>query len=278
MEKVEYTSEIVSLIQKGEKLEAIAEIRKKYGISLVEAKNMVNTYKGGEEFYFLSTDDNDKTIETNSSISEATTTPKEVIPFACPNCGSTCVHKSMGGKAENVAAVVGAKLIKKAVLGDNSKYVRGEGKLINESVPFQQTCDYCHYTFHASQSQIDNGKYSMNKRIADDLHSSYNKKLQMVKDKEVSGIKNKASQKMKKVIGAFFVFLLGLLICMNCDHTTEGVFGLTAYTGSFMFSCFLIFLGVALTFVFGVSWLTTYNMASTLESMSIEQYAKTHKA
>lgn len=44
MEKVEYTSEIVSLIQKGEKLEAIAEIRKNYGISLVEAKNMVNTY------------------------------------------------------------------------------------------------------------------------------------------------------------------------------------------------------------------------------------------
>ena len=48
MEKVEYTSEIVSLIQKGEKLEAIAEIRKNYSISLVEAKNMVNTYKGGE--------------------------------------------------------------------------------------------------------------------------------------------------------------------------------------------------------------------------------------
>ena len=44
------------------------------------------------------------------------------------------------------------------------------------------------------------------------------------------------------------------------------------------FSCFLIFLGVALTFAFGASWLTTYNMASTLESMSIEQYAKTHKA
>ena len=44
MEKVEYTSEIVSLIQKGEKLEAIAEIRKNYSISLVEAKNMVNTY------------------------------------------------------------------------------------------------------------------------------------------------------------------------------------------------------------------------------------------
>ena len=117
MEKVEYTSEIVSLIQKGEKLEAIAEIRKNYSISLVEAKNMVNTYKGGEEFYFLSTDDNDKTIETNSSISEATTTPKEVIPFACPNCGSTCVHKSMGGKAENIAAVVGAKLIKKLYWG-----------------------------------------------------------------------------------------------------------------------------------------------------------------
>lgn len=209
---------------------------------------------------------------------EETTIPKEVIHFACPNCGSTCVHKSIGGKAENVAAVVGAKLIKKAVLGDNSKYVRGEGKMINENVPFQQTCDYCHYTFHASQSQIDNGKYSMNKRIADDLHSSYNKKLQMVKDKEVSGIKNKASQKMKKVIGAFFVFLLGLLICMNCEHTTEGVFGLTAYTGSFMFSCFLIFIGVALTFAFGVSWFTTYNIASNLESMSIEQYAKTHKA
>ena len=134
---------------------------------------------------------------------EETTIQKEVIHFACPNCGSTCVHKSMGGKAENVAAVFGAKLIKKAVLGDNSKYVRGEGKLINESVPFQQTCDYCHYTFHASQSQIDNGKYSMNKRTAGDLHSSYNKKLQMVKDKEVSGIKNKASQKMKKVISFY---------------------------------------------------------------------------
>lgn len=281
MEKVEYTSEIVSLIQKGEKLEAIAEIRKKYGISLVEAKNMVNTYKGGEEFYFLSTDDNDKTIETNSSISEPTTTPKEVIPFACPNCGDTQVHKSIGGHAEQMAAwatVKGIKMGLECLFNREINTYGVEGRVTKEYVPSQYVCDYCHHTFHATKAKIDDGGYSMDKDRADRLKASYNKKLQAVKDKEVKKIREKGYFQRLKTLVPAFVFFLGVLICIGCEHTTEGYFGMTRYTLPFMFSWLVMFGGIIATIIGGSICYNTYKQASEIEHMSIEEYAKNHKA
>lgn len=292
MEKVEYTSEIVSLIQKGEKLEAIAEIRKNYGISLVEAKNMVNTYKGGEEFYFLSTDDNDKTIETNSSISEPTTTPTrsvkvqtKVLPFACPNCGDTQVHKSIGGHAEQMATwaaakvvVMGAKYLSQSLFSTSFDTYGVEGRVAKHYTPAQYVCDYCHNTFHATKAKIDDGGYSMDKDRADRLKASYNKKLQTVKDKEVKNIREKGYYQRLKTLVPAFVFFLGLLICIGCEHTTEGYFGMTRYTLPFMFSWLVMFGGIIATIIGGSICYNTYKQASEIEHMSIEEYAKNHKA
>ena len=289
MSKLKYTPRIVELISSGQKLCAIKEAKERYYISLETAKNMIDAYKSGDEYYddselcsFSTTKQENKKAEgaVSTLIKEDVGKPN-VLPFACPNCGDTHVHKSIGGHVEQAAAWGGAKLLMHGIqsfFGTDFNTHGAEGKMAKEWVPAQYVCDYCHQTFHTTKAKVDNGTHSMAKSKSDNLKEAYNRKLQVVKDKEVAGIKDKASQWLVKTFVALFVFLIGLLVCISCEHTAEGLWGTTVYTGSFIFSCVIMFVGVALTAGFGITCQTYYNMASEIKAMSIEQYAKDHKA
>lgn len=201
------------------------------------------------------------------------------LQFCCPNCGSKQVHKSIGGNVEHAAAWGATKLIKSAILGDYSSFTGGvENEIIKEGVPFQQVCDYCHRTFHASKCDIDSGKYSMFEEKANRLANTYNQKLQRVKDDEVDSLRSEANHELVRTIVGACVFLLGLFIYNTCEHKTEGIFGMEVYTNSFMFSCFIMFIGGLYTVFKGVMSYGTYQEASQIDDMPISEYAKDHKA
>lgn len=201
------------------------------------------------------------------------------LQFVCPNCGSSQVHKSLGGKAEHAAAWGVTKVLKSTLMGDYGRLTGGlENHIIKDEVPFQHVCDYCHRTFHARKSQIEAGAYSMERSKADILMETYNKKLQAIKDKEVCEIKERAMGKLKYVAISVSILFLGIIICANCEHTMEGLWGMTVYTNSFVFSWFIIAIGIILTLITGISWINRYNEATELENMSIQNYAKNHSA
>ncbi len=210
---------------------------------------------------------------------EISTIAVKRLQFCCPNCGSKQVHKSIGGKAEHVVAWGATKAIKSTLLGDYGGLTGGaENEIIKEAVPFQQVCDYCHRTFHASKYDIDSGKYSMLEEKAKQLANTYNQKLQRVKDDEVDSLRSEANHELFKTFVGACVFLLGLFIYNTCEHKTEGIFGMEVYTNSFMFSCFVMFVGGLYTFYKGCMSIASYQSASEIDNMHLSIYAKDHKA
>ena len=332
MKTLEYTPRILTLISAGKKLEAVKMAKDLYGLSLHEAKEMIDSYRpGGLNFYTtfelntksdytpeiaklinegkiseavrkakttygISEENAQKMIEnypqskTNTKPVESTTpvrqenqrtvnTNEDLLPYCCPNCGSNQVEKSIGGKLEHAAAWGGAKLFKSAVLGDYGGLTGGaENEIIKEEVPFQQVCNYCHRTFHASKSQIEAGKYSMSRRESARLTEAYNRKLKAVKDGEVNRIKEEASKILARLGFAGAALLIGLLIIATCEHQTTGLFGLPSYTGSFMFSCVLIFFGFLGVVLEGIDYSEKLSKANEIDKMSIQSYARNHKA
>jgi len=348
MKAIEYTPKILTLIRAGKKLEAIKEAKDFYGISLVEAKNMINSYQPGGNNYYTTMELNDtpeytpdidepifkrtmkkkficavcgyiykgdaapekcpickapasklselqdagdvtyatvhtKPVESTTSViqesQQLANTNEDLLPYCCPNCGSNQVEKSIGGMLEHAAAWATTKAVKSYVMGDYGSYTGGaENEIIKEEVPFQQVCNYCHRTFHASKSQIEAGKYAMSKAKSSQLTEAYNRRLQSVKNGEVRRIKEAASKKLPRIGYAGGAFLLGLLITATCEHETTGVFGLSSYTWSFMFSCVLMFFGFIGLLIEGMGYFGKMSEANEIDKMPIKQYAKNHKA
>jgi hypothetical protein len=332
MKTLEYTPQILTLISAGKKLEAIKMAKDLYGLSLQEAKNMIDSYRpGGLNFYTtfelntksdytpeiaklinegkiseavreakntygISEENAQKMIE-NYPQSETSTKPvkstkpirqerqqqaknnEDILPYCCPNCGSNQVEKSIGGKLEHAAAWAATKAAKAYVMGDYGSFTGGvENDIIKEELPFQQVCNYCHQTFHARKSQIEAGRYAMSKSKSSQLMNAYNRKLKVVKDEEVNTIKEEASKKLSRIGISGASLLIGLLIIATCEHSTIGVFGLQSYTWSFMFSCVLIFFGFLGVVVEGNAYYGKISEANEIDDMSIEEYARDHKA
>ena len=348
MKTLEYTPRILTLISAGNKLEAVKMAQDLYGLSLQEAKNMIDSYHPGGLNFYTTMELNDtpeytpdidepifkrtmkkkficavcgyiykgdaapekcpickapasklselqdagdvtyatvhtKPVESTTSViqesQQLANTNEDILPYCCPNCGSNQVEKSIGGKLEHAAAWGGAKLFKSAVLGDYGGLTGGaENEIIKEEVPFQQVCNYCHRTFHASKSQIEAGKYSMSRKESARLTEAYNRKLKAVKDEEVKKIKEEASKILARLGFAGAALLIGLLIIATCEHQTTGLFGLPSYTGSFMFSCVLIFFGFLGVVFEGIDYSEKLSKANEIDKMSIQSYARNHKA
>lgn len=278
MKTIEYTSEIIKEIKNGSNLTAIKYARDTYGLSLPEAKKMIEAYKPGITT-FTSSELSDDSIHDEVIPQQEKQQEKRLLAYCCPNCGSEQIHKSIGGKAEHVAAWGATKFIKSALLGDYGGLTGGvENEIIKENVPFQQVCDYCHRTFHSSKSDIDSGKYSLSSTEANRRMGIYNTKLQAIKDQEIEEIRDRAASELRNTIIFVFVFLGGLLVCTNCEHYTEGFLGIQSFTWSFMFSWVLMAIGGVGTFIAGSTSASTYNEASELENSPIEDYARNHKA
>ena len=196
--------------------------------------------------------------------------------FYCPNCGSTDVNKSIGGKVEHAAAYGGVKLVKH-FLGIGIPL--GEGEIIKEEVPFQQVCNYCHHTFHARKSQIDAGAYSMTPERAKLLMNAYNAKLQKVKDKEVKELHEKTKKALMCLLFSICMAALAIVIFFSCDLTTEaGWFGLKTPNFLGVIDFILALWGILGT----ISSISFYSDALSNEqkvkNMTIQQYAKEHSA
>lgn len=273
--KSDYTPDIVELINEGKTLDAVLKVKDRYGLSAEDAKKMIDNYPQSKK----STKPVESTTTVRQENKQLAKTNEDLLPYCCPNCGSNQVEKSIGGMLEHAATWGGAKLIKSAVLGDYGGLTGGaENEIIKEEVPFQQACSYCHYTFHASKSQIEAGKYSMSRKESARLTEVYNRKLKVVKDGEVKKIKEEASKKLPRLGFAGAALLIGLLITATCEHETTGVFGLPSYTWSFMFSWVLIFFGILGVVVEGIGYSGKLSEANEIDKMPIQRYAKDHKA
>ena len=86
MKAIEYTPKILTLIRAGKKLEAIKEAKDFYGISLVEAKNMINSYQPGGNNYYTTMELND-TPEYTPDIDEPIFKRTMKKKFICAVCG-----------------------------------------------------------------------------------------------------------------------------------------------------------------------------------------------
>lgn len=224
MRTLKYTPKMVTLLSAGKKLEAIKEARGVYDLQITQAKEMVNAYQpGGNNYYtFVDLDATPESIQgsvpTTQSANNTITENNHTLSFCCPNCGCSQVENSIGGKIEHAVAWAVTKAAKSYFMGDYGGMTGGvENDIIKEEVPFQQVCSYCHHTFHASKSQIESGKYSMSKSQSDRLTETYNRRLKIVKDKEVKMIKEEASKKLSRIVFAGAALLVGILIIATCE-------------------------------------------------------------
>lgn len=184
------------------------------------------------------------------------------LPIACPRCGSTTIKKSVGGYIEQGAALLATKAAKSTIMGDYGALTRGaENKLINEQVPFQQKCTYCHHTFHASKQDLESGKYSMDLEKANRLTLKYNKKLQALKDKEAEEWYEKADAQFLP-IGIFCLLFIA------------GFFWLT--TGAIVLPIILMSYGGIGAFVRYKYYCSYRENAMEILEMSIQEYAVDH--
>ena len=74
---------------------------------------------------------------------------------------------------------------------------------------------------------------------------------------------------------ACLLFVVGLVMCMNCDTYTEGLWGIQAYSNSYMFSWVLMvisFPGVVYEFF---AYASNKSKANQYEQMSLSDFAKT---
>lgn len=199
------------------------------------------------------------------------------LPFVCPKCGSAQMQKSVGGYLEQVLAQGATMVAKSFLLGDAGKYTRGaERKAINKYVPFQHVCDYCHNSLHVSLADIEKGKYSMSKEVAEKMFCNYNNKLEAVKKKEVDDVRSTASMWLSLTVVGIIFFLIGLSISLNCEKETEGLWGMKTYTGTYIFAWFIMIVTSIWGLISGLICMDRYSKASQLKKMKLEDYAKTH--
>lgn len=271
----EYTPDIIELINEGKTLDVILMLKDRYGLSAEDAKKMIENYPQSK----TSTKPVESTTTVRQERQQTSTVKEDLLPYCCPNCGSNQVEKSIGGKLEHAAAWAATKGVKAYIMGDYGSFTAGvENDIIKEELPLQQVCNYCHYTFHARKSQIEAGKYSMSRKESARLTEAYNRKLKAVKDEEVKKIKEEASKILARLGFAGAALLIGLLIIATCEHQTTGLFGLPSYTGSFMFSCVLIFFGFLGVVLEGIDYSEKLSKANEIDKMSIQSYARNHKA
>lgn len=99
--------------------------------------------------------------------------------------------------------------------------------------------------------------------------------LQKEKDEIVAKYNKKASSHVWRIIVAFVIFGLGLILCMNGDIYTEGFMGMQAYSNSFVFSWILMIVGFPGIIYEVYSYSTNKNKASTYEQMSLSDFLAT---
>lgn len=99
--------------------------------------------------------------------------------------------------------------------------------------------------------------------------------LQKEKDGIVASYNKKASDHVWRIVMACLLFVVGLAMCMNCDTYTEGLWGIQAYSNSYMFSWVLMvisFPGVVYEFF---AYASNKSKANQYEQMSLSDFAKT---
>ena len=99
--------------------------------------------------------------------------------------------------------------------------------------------------------------------------------LQKEKDEIVTSYNKKASDHVWRIVMACLLFVVGLVMCMNSDTYTEGLWGIQAYSNSYMFSWVLMvisFPGVVYEFL---AYASNKSKANQYEQMSLSDFAKT---
>lgn len=99
--------------------------------------------------------------------------------------------------------------------------------------------------------------------------------LQKEKDEIVAKYNKKASSHVWRIIVAFVIFGLGLILCMNGDTYTEGFMGMQAYSSSFIFSWILMIVSFPGIIYELYSYGTNKNKANTYEQMSLSDFLAT---
>lgn len=99
--------------------------------------------------------------------------------------------------------------------------------------------------------------------------------LQKEKDEIVAKYNKKASSHVWRIIVACVIFVIGLVLCMNGDTYTEGFMGMQAYSGSFIFSWFLMIISFPGIIYEVYSYGTNKNKANTYEQMSLSEFSAT---
>lgn len=96
--------------------------------------------------------------------------------------------------------------------------------------------------------------------------------LQKEKDEIVAKYNKKASSHVWRIIVACVIFGIGLILCLNTDTYTEGFMGMQAYSGSYIFSWFLMIVGIP-GVVYEISMYTTNkSKANEYEQMSLSEF------
>ena len=191
MKELKYTPQIIRLISSGDKLKAIGMVKDLYGLSLQEAKEMINSYRPWLNSYIVS-ENGERTPATPEpqrepakannifeesqgknqikftpkpgSVSKAyfQKTPKTIDYSKCPFCGSSNIGQS--NKASKFVLSRGIALGFKALTG-----MSGSASGLEDTLDCVYQCDNCHrkWTSWENPHDLPWDQWSLNKTIED---------------------------------------------------------------------------------------------------------------
>ncbi len=102
--------------------------------------------------------------------------------------------------------------------------------------------------------------------------------LQKEKDETVAKYNKKASKHVRRLIVACLIFVVGLIIFINCDHSyTETFWGIKEYSNTYLFSLFFMeisFPGIVYELI---KYFSNKNKANKYQQMSLSDFVKNKK-
>lgn len=98
--------------------------------------------------------------------------------------------------------------------------------------------------------------------------------LQKEKDGIVASYNKKASNNVWRMVMACLLFVIGLVLCMNCETYTEGLWGIQIFTNSYIFSWFLMIISFPGIVYELFSYASNKSDASRYKQMSLSDFAK----